>query len=309
MNQDKIENLSALSSTHLELLGKPYHGKVRDCYTVGDKILMVATDRLSAFDRILTSIPGKGQVLTALSCFWFDKTKDLMPNHLIRKLDPQALLVQKAEVLPIEFVVRGYLVGSGYRSYVKTGQISGVNLPEGLNEFAKLPAPILTPSTKAASGHDEAISKEELIAQGTISENRFNEIESLVLELFRFASEYLYPRGIILADTKFEIGIKDEKLVLVDEIFTLDSSRYWTRESVEAGGPPKMLDKEPIRIMLKNKGFMGDGEVPPFTDDDIKSIAAHYLDSYKLITGQELDLNTEAPQERLKKNCASLATQ
>lgn len=307
MNQDNFHNLSALSNITLEI-GTPYHGKVRDCYTLGDQILMIATDRLSAFDRILTSIPGKGQVLTALSCFWFEKTKDLMPNHFIKLIDPQAILVEKAEVLPIEFVVRSYLVGSGYRSYLKTGEISGVKLPEGLNEFAKLPAPILTPSTKAAAGHDEAISKEELIAQGTISEDRFNEIETLVLKLFNFASEYLYPRGIILADTKFEIGIKDGKLVLVDEIFTLDSSRYWTRDSVEAGGPPKMLDKEPIRIMLKNKGFMGDGEVPPFSDDDIKGIVKHYIDSYKLITGQELDLNTDSPQERLKKNCADLAT-
>ena len=278
-------------------------GKVRDIYDTGDNLLMVASDRISAFDYILPDdIPFKGEVLTRISAFWFDKFRDLVPNHLV-SLDPadfpaefaeyrgylagRAMLVKKAQPILIECIVRGYLTGSGKKTYDADGTVCGIKLPAGLVEASKLPEPIFTPSTKAALGeHDENISYERC-AQ-IVGEDIASQIRDLSLKIYTAAAEYAATRGIIIADTKFEFGIIDGKVTLIDECLTPDSSRFWPADTYEPGKVQPSYDKQYVRDWLKaNWDFQG--EPPHLPAEVIEGTSARYREAYEIITGERFE--------------------
>lgn len=271
--------------------GERYEGKVRDSYTKGDKRILVATDRLSCFDVVVTAVPFKGQVLTQLAAWWFEKTKDILPNHVISLPDPNVMVVKQCEVLPIEVVVRAYLAGSAWRDYEGGRTISGVRLPPGLRRHAKLPEVILTPSTKAKKGsHDQPISEAEILSSRIVPESIWKQVKESALALFKRGSDEATKRGLILVDTKYEFGLLNGRVVLVDEIHTLDSSRFWVAESypgrLSRDEPPEMLDKEPVRQWLLAQGYMGEGEIPAFTEEKIIELARHYTSSFERLVGE-----------------------
>ena len=274
-----------------------YHGKVRDVYSIGDDVLvMVATDRISAFDVILPKgIPFKGQVLNQIAKTFFEATKDICPNWLLATPDPMVSVGVRCEGFPVEMIVRGYLCGSAWRAY-KSGvrEICGVKLPEGMKENQKFPTPIITPTTKAEIGkHDEDISKEEIIAQGLVSAEDYAVLEKYTLALFQRGTEIAAKRGLILVDTKYEFGKHDGKIYLMDEIHTPDSSRYFYADGYEqkfnAGEPQKQLSKEFVREWLMDNGFQGKAgqQVPEMTDAIVESISNRYIELYENITGEK----------------------
>ena len=276
-------------------------GKVRDIYDAGENLLMVATDRISAFDFILPDeIPFKGEVLNRISAFWFDKFADIVPNHLV-SIDPadfpeefaeyrdylagRAMLVKKAQTIPIECIVRGYLTGSGKKTYDENGTVCGIQLPEGLTEASKLPEPLFTPSTKAAIGdHDENISFERCceIVGGDIAA----QIRDLSLKIYKAAAEYAATRGIIIADTKFEFGVIDGKVTLIDECLTPDSSRFWPAASYEEGKIQPSYDKQFVRNWLKANWDMT-GETPHLPAEVIDGTSERYREAFQIITGSQ----------------------
>jgi len=280
-----------------------HRGKVRDLYAYEDMILMVATDRLSAFDVVFPEpIPDKGRVLTGLSVFWFDKLKSLVPNHIVETdvekfpeklkkykdiLRGRSMLVQKAKPLAIECIVRGYITGSGWKDYLKTGSVCGIKLPEGLKESEKLPHPIFTPSTKADVGlHDENISLEK--AGEIVGRDTLEKVSELSIEIYKTASEYARGRGIIIADTKFEFGFIDSKLCLIDEVLTPDSSRFWPLESYEPGRSQQSFDKQFVRDYLESIKWNKKPPAPHLPEEIIAKTRQRYLDAYKRLTGSEL---------------------
>ncbi len=274
-----------------------YHGKVRDVYSIGDDVLvMVATDRISAFDVILPKgIPFKGQVLNQIAKTFLEATKDICPNWLLATPDPMVSVGVRCEGFPVEMIVRGYLCGSAWRAY-KNGvrEICGVKLPEGMKENQKFPTPIITPTTKAEIGkHDEDISKEEIIAQGLVSAEDYAVLEKYTLALFQRGTEIAAKRGLILVDTKYEFGKHDGKIYLMDEIHTPDSSRYFYADGYEqkfnAGEPQKQLSKEFVREWLMDNGFQGKAgqQVPEMTDAIVESISNRYIELYENITGEK----------------------
>lgn len=274
-----------------------YHGKVRDVYSIGDDVLvMVATDRISAFDVILPKgIPFKGQVLNQIAKTFLEATKDICPNWLLATPDPMVSVGVRCEGFPVEMIVRGYLCGSAWRAY-KSGvrEICGVKLPEGMKENQKFPTPIITPTTKAEIGkHDEDISKEEIIAQGLVSAEDYTVLEKYTLALFQRGTEIAAKRGLILVDTKYEFGKHDGKIYLMDEIHTPDSSRYFYADGYEqkfnAGEPQKQLSKEFVREWLMDNGFQGKAgqQVPEMTDAIVESISNRYIELYENITGEK----------------------
>ena len=276
-------------------------GKVRDIYDAGDNLLMVASDRISAFDYILPDeIPFKGEVLTRISAFWFYKFKDLVPNHLV-SLDPadfpadfadyrdylagRAMLVKKAQPILIECIVRGYLTGSGKKTYDADGTVCGIKLPEGLTEASKLPEPLFTPSTKAALGeHDENISYERCAE--IVGEDIASQLRDLSLKIYTAAAEYAATRGIIIADTKFEFGIIDGKVTLIDECLTPDSSRFWPADSYEEGKVQPSYDKQYVRDWLKANWDM-QGDAPHLPAEVIEGTSKRYTEAYEIITGEK----------------------
>ena len=301
-----------------------YHGKVRDVYSIGDDVLvMVATDRISAFDVILPKgIPFKGQVLNQIAKTFLEATKDICPNWLLATPDPMVSVGVRCEGFPVEMIVRGYLCGSAWRAY-KSGvrEICGVKLPEGMKENQKFPTPIITPTTKAEIGkHDEDISKEEIIAQGLVSAEDYAVLEKYTLALFQRGTEIAAKRGLILVDTKYEFGKHDGKIYLMDEIHTPDSSRYFYADGYEqkfnAGEPQKQLSKEFVREWLMDNGFQGKAgqQVPEMTDAIVESISNRYIELYENITGEKfvkkddsdsinarIESNVKACLARLKK--------
>lgn len=290
----KAQLKNVISDTNFTNIGERYQGKVRDTYQLGDKRILITSDRLSCFDVVVTTVPWKGAVLNQLAVYWLNKTRHLVPNHLISSPHQNVMISKNCKVVPIEVVVRGYLAGSGWRAYRDGKSVSGVNLPKGLTEFSKLSHPILTPSTKAKIGdHDEPISEEEIVSQKIVTKEQWEFIRTAALTLFSFATKEVAERGLILVDTKFEFGIIGDQILLVDEIFTLDSSRYWIYDSYEselkAGRPPIMLDKEPIRRWLLSQGYSGDGPIPAFSDEKRVEIAEHYLNAFRQITGLDFD--------------------
>lgn len=273
-----------------------YHGKVRDVYDIDGKYLvMVATDRISAFDVVLPEgIPYKGQVLNQIAAQFLDATSDIVPNWKVAVPDPMVTVGLKCEPLKIEMIVRGYLAGSAWREYAAGArQICGVELPEGLHENEKLPHPILTPTTKAAAGHDENISHDEIIAQGIVPEDVLLQVEQYALALFERGTEMAARQGLILVDTKYEFGIHDGKVILIDEIHTPDSSRYFYAEGYEerqaAGQEQKQLSKEFVRRWLIDNGFMGKPgqKVPEMTPEYCRSVSERYIELYEHITGEQ----------------------
>ena len=276
-------------------------GKVRDIYDAGENLLMVATDRISAFDFILPDeIPFKGEVLNRISAFWFDKFADIVPNHLVC-IDPadfpeefaeyrdylagRAMLVKKAQTIPIECIVRGYLTGSGKKTYDENGTVCGIQLPEGLTEASKLPEPLFTPSTKAEIGdHDENISFERCCE--IVGEDIATQIRDLSLKIYKAAAEYAATRGIIIADTKFEFGVIDGKVTLIDECLTPDSSRFWPAASYEEGKIQPSYDKQFVRNWLKANWDMT-GETPHLPAEVIDGTSERYREAFQIITGSQ----------------------
>jgi phosphoribosylaminoimidazole-succinocarboxamide synthase len=290
-------------ATALTGLGPRHQGKVRDIYDLRDKLLLVATDRISAFDVVMAEpIPDKGRILTRLSAFWFRRLKDVVPNHLIslevadfppacqphrELLAGRAMLVKKTRPLPVECIVRGYLSGSGWAEYRATGAIGGLKLPPGLVESAKLPQPIFTPSTKAELGeHDENISYET--AAATLGADLAARVREISLTLYSLALAWAEPRGIILADTKFEFGLLDGELLLIDEALTPDSSRFWPLEDYRPGGPQKSYDKQYLRDYLESLAWNKKPPPPPLPPDVIANTRARYVQALQVLTGEDL---------------------
>lgn len=285
-------------------IGAKYKGKVRDVYDLGDKLLIITTDRISAFDVVLTTIPFKGEILNNLSYFWFEKTKDIINNHIIELIHPNAVLVKKCKILPIEIIVRGYLTGGGYREYVEKGEISGVKLPKGLKKNVKFDKPILTPTTKASEGHDEPISVEEIIKQNIIPKDLMKKIEITAIRLFELGQKIVNKNNLILVDTKYEFGLLDNgELIIADEIHTADSSRYWYLDSYNSlfneGKEQKSLDKEYLRQWLMDNNFKGEG-TPPVIPLDIKvEVIKRYITAYNCITGSDYSLENKDSKKAL----------
>ena len=281
-----------------ELLNLPLlsSGKVREVYELGDDLLMVASDRISTYDVIHpTPIPGKGAVLTGVSDFWFERTSGIVANHLISVTDGvpgevrgRAMVVKRLEMLPIECIVRGYITGSGWSDYQKTGSVSGIELASGLEESQQLPEPLFTPSTKAEVGHDEAINFEqaaELVGDRELTER----VRDTAIELYRFAADYARSRGVILADTKFEFGIdSDGNLTVGDEVLTPDSSRYWPLEGYEVGRGQPSFDKQFVRDWATASGWDKTEPAPALAEEVVAGTTARYAEAYELITGEPL---------------------
>jgi phosphoribosylaminoimidazole-succinocarboxamide synthase len=290
--------ISQTEFPELKLLGR---GKVRDIYDLGDRLLIVATDRLSAFDVVLpTPIPYKGHVLTQLSLFWFDKLSAVVPHHVIEaenftgelapyadKLAGRAMLVRRTDPFPIECVVRGYISGSGWKDYQKTGAICGIPLPAGLRESDRLPEPIFTPSTKATTGHDENISFDE--AAKRVGLPLAQRLRDTSLTLYKRAAEHAAARGIIIADTKFEFGMRGDELIWIDEALTPDSSRFWPADQYEPGKAQPSFDKQFVRDYLERIGWNKQPPAPALPPDVVTGTQQKYRDAYQRITGHALD--------------------
>ena len=273
-------------------------GKVRELYALDDeRLLLTASDRISVFDVVLpTEIPDKGRVLTGLSGFWFNRTSDLVPNHLLAiREDGRSMECRRLAMLPIECVVRGYLSGSGWKSYQESGEVCGIALPEGLRESDRLPEPIFTPTTKAAEGHDEPLTAEQ--AANLVGEERFAELERISTELYRSAAAYAAEKGIIIADTKFELGLDEQgQIVLGDEAFTPDSSRFWPADEYEPGGPQPSYDKQFVRDYAESLGWDKTPPGPELPDEVVTGTRARYLEAFEQITGIPFDDYAARPE-------------
>tara|TARA_Y100001968_G_scaffold8768_1_gene7428 strand:+ start:30 stop:983 length:954 start_codon:yes stop_codon:yes gene_type:complete len=296
------------SNDDLQNLGRHYRGKVRDNYYFDNQILMVTSDRVSAFDHVLGTIPFKGQILSDIASFWFNKTKSIVPNHYIKSVDPQVLLVKEAKPLPVEVIVRKYITGSLWRDYEKSKHhVYDLDFGDDLVKNQKFSNPILTPSTKEEYGkHDMPISKKEIINQKLVDKDIYELAEKYALQLFAEGEKWASQQGLILVDTKYEFGIVNNELIVIDEIHTPDSSRYWIADEYEArfqnGEDQLMLDKENIRQWLIGKGFSGDG-TPPELDDEIRILLSEkYIELYKILTGQDFNPSTGDVNDRIQTN-------
>lgn len=312
--EEKIRRLIRAQLTHtldetgFSALGERRRGKVRDIYARGDELVLVATDRLSAFDWVLSTIPFKGEILTGLATYWFARTEDIVDNHLIGVPAPAVMLVRRCEPLPIELIVRGYLAGSSWRAYERgERRLGGVRLPEGMSYGQKLPEPVVTPTTKAAPGErDMPIEREGIVEEGLVDPRIYDRCHELSLALYERGTELSEKRGLVLADTKYEMGLMDGGIVLIDEVHTPDSSRYWIVDASEGtpakSGPARMLDKENIRRWLvEEHGYSGEGEPPAIPDDVRVELALTYLEAFERITGEEMELEVGPAGERLER--------
>lgn len=285
----------ALEATHLEGLGERRQGKVRDLYLQPGRRILVASDRLSAFDRIIAAIPFKGQVLNQVSAWWFEQTSDVVGNHVLDIPDPNVTVGREAQAIPVEVVVRGYITGvtdTALWTLYDQGvdKPYGLTLPTGLKKNDRLPTPVITPTTKGGPGeHDERLSSDEVVSKGIVEPKLWAQLQEVALEVFRRGTEQAAKRGLILVDTKYEFGLIDGKLVLIDEIHTPDSSRYWLADSYDAdhaaGREPEGLDKEYVRRWLKSQGYAGEGPVPTPPADVVVELARRYIDAYERLTG------------------------
>ena len=309
-----IKNLkNTVTKTDFTGFKKLHEGKVRDTYEKDGKYILVTTDRQSAFDRILAAIPFKGAVLNMFSKFWFDQTKDIVPNHIIAIPDPNIAIVKKVKIFPVEVVVRGYITGStdtsAWYNYEKGERLfCGHQLPGGLKKNQKFDVPIITPTTKAED-HDEKISRDEIISQGLVSEEKWNKIEEYALAVFKKGQEVAASKGFIFVDTKYEFGEDEEgNIVLADEVNTPDSSRYWVastyEERIAAGKEPQNFDKEFLRLWFKEHcDPYNDPELPDAPDELVAELSFRYIDIYEKVTGNAFDYNAEKPVlERMQEN-------
>ncbi|MFW9827867.1 MAG: phosphoribosylaminoimidazolesuccinocarboxamide synthase [Candidatus Thorarchaeota archaeon] len=301
-----------LDETDFSTLGKLYRGKVRDNYIRKDIRIIVATDRLSAFDRVITTIPFKGQMLNQVSSFWFEKTKGIVNNHILDVPDPNVSVVHQCETIPVEVIVRGYITGSMWRDYTKGKSTSGILPPKGMKKNQKFEEVIITPSTKAESGHDIYLSRKEILTKKMVEKSVYREMEEAALKLFKFGQEFCRKNGLILVDTKYEFGLKDGKLMVIDEIHTQDSSRFWIldtyHEKFEKGDEPDILDKEIFRGWLMETypnifpNIAPDQEIPPISEDIKTELAKRYMQSYQKITGLEFKAEVSDVKQRIYQN-------
>ena len=315
ISKDQLQQLlpNALEETDLPLPNKT-SGKVRDWYDLPDgKRLIVTTDRLSAFDRILAAVPYKGQVLNQLSAWWFEQTRDIVPNHLVSLPDPNAAAVHVAEPFPVEVIVRGYITGVTstalwYRYSLGERKIYGYELREGLRKNQGLSEPIVTPTTKGgATGHDERLTCAEVVEKGLLDQHTWDQVQTAALALFKRGQEIAHHAGMILVDTKYEFGCaEDGSVVLIDEVHTPDSSRFWKADSYEerflAGIDPENFDKEFVRLAYAEKGYRGDGEIPSMPDELWISASERYIQIYEMMTGKRFIPGVYPVQERLVEN-------
>ena len=319
MTDETINNLireqlgKTLDRTDFASLGTKYEGKVRDCYTKGERRTIIVTDRISAFDVVLGTIPFKGQVLNQMAAYWFEVTAGLVPNHVVDVPDPSVMIAEECRLLPVEFVMRSYLTGvtstSIWLHYNAGARVfCGHALPDGMKKNQKLERPLLTPSTKAEKGaHDESVSREQILAMGLLSAKEFDEAAEMCAKLFAFGQQEAAKRGLILVDTKYEIGRRrDGSLCFIDEIHTPDSSRYWYAHDYQSrfdqGLEPRGLDKEYVRKSLVEQGYKGEG-TPPVLSDELRSEAARrYIHLCELVTGRPFAPNSEEPLARIRRN-------
>lgn len=303
----------AVATTHFEFPNQThfYKGKVRDVYTIGEQLVMIASDRISAFDHVLhRPIPYKGQVLNQIAAYFLEATKDIVPNWVISHPDPSVTIGIACEPFKVEMVIRGYLSGHAWRLYsAGKREICGVALPEGLRESDKLPQPIITPTTKAAFGHDEDISKEDILQQGIVSKEDYEQLEAYTHAVFARGTEMAAAQGLILVDTKYEFGKKDGKIILIDEIHTPDSSRYFIAETYAQrqaeGVRQQQLSKEFVREWLMENGFQGlDGQEQPFMPDDfVWEVSKRYIELFEKVTGKKFEkADTSNVLDRIEKN-------
>ena len=309
----QLENV--LETTDLDGIGEKIEGKVRDSYLGDGHRTIVVTDRISAFDRVLGTIPFKGQVLNQIAAFWFEKTRDLVPNHVLSVPDPNVMVVRECQQLPVEFVVRGYITGvtttSAWYNYERgVRNLCGNMLPEGLKKDQKLDAPIITPTTKLEA-HDRNISRDEAIAEGLIDGPTFDKAAEICFKLYAAAVEHAASQGLIFVDTKYELGVLDGEILITDEINTPDSSRYWYTDTYEslfaAGETQRKLDKEYIREWLADRGFRGEGDVPELTDEVRIEAARRYIEAYEQVTGVAFVVDDAPVAERVSAAMSSVA--
>ncbi|MHA1294320.1 MAG: phosphoribosylaminoimidazolesuccinocarboxamide synthase [Promethearchaeota archaeon] len=301
-----------LKETDFPLLGTIYRGKVRDNYIKDDRRIIIATDRISSFDRIITTIPFKGQILNQISTFWFELTKKIAKNHIIETPDPNVAVVLQCETIPIEMIVRAYITGSMWRNYQKGIATSGIIPSKKMKKNQKFDEIIVTPSTKAETGHDIYLSKEEILKKKIIDKEIYEEMEKIAIKLFTFGQKYCEKNGLILVDTKYEFGLKENELIVIDEIHTQDSSRFWIAETYEEkfakGEEPDILDKEIFREWLMKTypdifpNIKAEQKIPPISNDIRIEVAKRYINSYEKITGMEFKPEIGNVIERIKKN-------
>jgi len=289
-----------------------YRGKVRDVIDAGDRLIMVTSDRISAFDRPLGEIPGKGEVLNQLSLFWFNQTADIIENHVIESLGPRSIAVKKAEMVPVEVVVRGYLTGSAWKTYASGGSIPGLKVTAGMRAHEKLPTPQITPTTKEAMGdHDQPIDREGILDRGLCPPEVWAQIEARSLALFTRGQSLMAEKGLILVDTKYEFGLYQGRLILCDEVHTPDCSRFWFADDYEAafaqGREPKKLDKEYLRSWLTLQGFTGEGPVPPIPAEVFDTTFQRYLQAFEGITGKNFAVSGESCEAETLRILSSLS--
>jgi len=303
-----------IKETTFSTLGRLYKGKVRDNYIDEEKNLriIIATDRISSFDRVITTIPFKGQMLNQVSAFWFEKTKDLVKNHLISVPDPNVSVVQQCKTIPVEMIVRAYITGTMWRNYLKEKPTSGFLPPKGMKKNQKFDDIMLTPSTKAESGHDIYIAKEQIIKEKMVDKDIYNEMEEATVKLFKFGQDYCKKNGLILVDTKYEFGMYNDELIVIDEIHTQDSSRFWISdtydERFEKGDEPEILDKEIFRGWLMETypnifpNISLDQEIPPIAEEIRIEVAKRYMKTYEKITGHEFKPEVSNIYQRIHDN-------
>lgn len=315
LNQQDLREAikNCVDNVDVSYLGDKIKGKVRDIYPQEGKRILITTDRVSAFDQILSLIPYKGQVLNQLSAWWFEQTQDIVANHMLSVPDPNVMVGREAQALPVEVVVRGYITGvtstSLWTLYANGERVPyGIALPDGLSKNDALPEPIITPTTKAEHGHDERITSEEIVASGLIDADIWREIQQKAIEVFKRGQSIADKAGLILVDTKYEFGLIDGEVTLIDEIHTPDSSRYWTKASYETGNPEN-YSKEFLREWFKAQDYTGDGIAPTMPDDFIAQVAERYISVYEMLTGQDFIPAEQPATQRISKNLASFVKQ
>lgn len=299
----------ALKTADLPNLGKKIQGKVRDIYIKGNKRIIITTDRQSAFDQVLGLVPYKGAVLNLLSAWWFAKTKDIVANHILEVPDPNVSVVKNCQPIPVEMVVRGYMTGSTktsiWTSYEKgEREIYGIKFPDGLRKNDKLPQAVITPTTHAEIGqHDERLTRDTIVSKGLVEERLYAKMEKATLELFNYSTKTAKARGLIFVDTKYEFGLYNGELTLMDELNTPDSSRFWLADSYEEkhvkGEEPESLSKEFLRLWYKDQGYTGDGKAPPMPDDITTRLAKLYIEAYEMLTSERFDFFNYPIEERI----------
>ena len=301
-----------LRETDFPALGERYRGKVRDTYSREDRLVLITTDRLSAFDRVLTTIPFKGEILNRLTTWWFERTRQIVPNHLFDQPDPNVAVARRCRAFPVEVVVRGYLTGSLWRDYQQGTHVAyGVPIPPGMRRDQKFDRPILTPATKEAVGaHDQPISEREILARGLVPEREWARVREAAFGLFAEGQRQAEGRGLILVDTKYEFGTQGGQIYVIDEMHTPDCSRYWIGSEYEArfkrGEEQRMLDKENIRQwLIQERGWSGHGEPPQIPDEVRVDLADKYVTAYEQITGEPARLESGSALDRIRRNLSA----